>query len=142
MTTAATPTQAAGTPPIVVTDYDLARLEAAIANHESPAAEHLELELTRANVVSPQDVEPDVVTMNSDVIYQDIATGRERQVRLVFPKDANADAGCVSVLAPLGSALLGLSAGQEIEWQMPAGPRRVRVLSVPYQPEANGDYTR
>jgi len=59
----------------------------------------------------------------------------------VYPKDANADRGWVSVLAPLGSALLGLRVGQEIDWRMPGGVRRVRVLAVPYQPEAAGDLT-
>ena len=81
----------------------------------------------------------DVVTMNSEVVYEDSATGNQRVVRLVYPKDANASAGRVSVLAPVGAALLGLHVGQEIEWAVPGGIKRIRVAEVRYQPEAAGD---
>jgi regulator of nucleoside diphosphate kinase len=124
---------------IIVTDLDLTRLRAVIDQHDVPAAELLDAELHRAVVVPRRAVPPDVVTMNSDVIYQDEATGARRTVRVVYPRDADAGRGWVSVLAPIGSALLGLRVGQHIDWPLPTGPRRLRVVAVPYQPEASGD---
>ena len=124
--------------PIIVTDADLARLRPVLDTTHGEAAEALEEELQRAAVVRQADVPPDVVTMNSDVVYEDCASGARRLVRVVYPKDADARTGKVSVLAPIGAALLGLRVGQEIEWQVPGGTRRVRVLEVRYQPAAAG----
>lgn len=128
--------------PIIITDTDLARLRPVLDTAPPAAAEALEEELTRATVVPQHQVPDDVVTMNSIVDYEDVATGERRQVRLVYPKDADAGAGKVSVLAPIGAALLGLRVGQEIEWPTPGRTRRVRVLAVRYQPEAAGDLHR
>jgi regulator of nucleoside diphosphate kinase len=75
--------------------------------------------------------------MNSEILYEDITTTQRRHVRLVYPSEANTTDGRVSVLAPLGCALLGLRVGQEIDWQMPGGPRRLRVLAV--TPPSRGD---
>jgi regulator of nucleoside diphosphate kinase len=80
--------------------------------------------------------------MNSEVVYEDCATGVRRTVRVVFPKDADPARHHVSVLAPIGSALLGLKVGQQIEWQLPAGRRRISVVEIRYQPEAAGDFDR
>jgi regulator of nucleoside diphosphate kinase len=129
------------TPPITITTRDLQRLSQLITSHETSATEQLDIELARAEVVSEREVASDVVTMNSDVLYEDSTTGAQRQIRIVYPKDADADRGWVSILAPLGSALLGLRVGQTIDWQVPNGTRHLRVLGVPYQPEANGDFT-
>lgn len=123
---------------IIVTDLDLERLRPVIDTHSTATAQSLEEELQRATIVARADVPADVVTMNSDVVYEDCATGVRRAVRVVYPKDADAGAGRVSVLAPIGAALLGLRVGQEIEWRVPAGTRRVRVVDVTYQPEASG----
>jgi regulator of nucleoside diphosphate kinase len=123
-------------PHITVTATDLQRLQQLLAGCDSELVEKLEDELSRANVVSPHEVPTDLVTMDSEVVYEDTTTGTNRRVRIVYPQDANAEQGKVSVLAPLGSALLGLSVGQTIEWQMPNGKRLLRVISVPYQPEA------
>lgn len=128
-------------PPLTITDQDFERLQELLSGYRTPAAEYLDAELARAKVVSQDDVPSEIVTMNSDVLYEDTASHAQRLVRVVYPKDANADRGWVSVLAPLGSALLGLRVGQEIDWRMPGGVRRVRVLAVPYQPEAAGDLT-
>lgn len=127
-------------PAITVTTQDLARLQELLASQSDAASERLDVELGRARVVEQTEIARDVVTMNSDVVYEDAASGVRRSVRVVYPQDADAARGWVSVLAPLGSALLGLSVGQEIEWPMPGGTRRVRVVAVPYQPEASGDY--
>jgi regulator of nucleoside diphosphate kinase len=129
------------TPDIVVTSNDLQRLHRLIMRSEMPGVERLDDELARARVVAPREVASDVVTMNSDVTYEDTIAGARRNVRVVYPEDSDAARGWVSVLSPLGSALLGLRVGQEFDWLLPHGNMRVRILSVPYQPEANGEYT-
>lgn len=121
---------------LIITDHDLQRLMPVIDVNDTPAAEALEAELRRATIVAQREVPPDVVTMNRDVEYEDLDSGVRRTVRIVYPKDADARRGWVSVLAPIGSALLGLSVGQEIAWQVPGGRKRVRVVAVHEQPGA------
>jgi regulator of nucleoside diphosphate kinase len=125
-------------PSLIITARDLARLRRVIDLHDTPTAEQLEGELQRATVVDPREVPPTVVTMNSEVAYEDCATGERRVVRVVFPNEADAGRGKVSVMAPIGSALIGLSVGQEIEWRVPGGTKRIRVVEIRYQPEASG----
>lgn len=125
-------------PSLIITARDLARLRRVIDLHDTNAAEQLEAELQRATVVDPREVPPTVVTMNSEVAYEDLATGERRVVRVVFPNEADAGRGKVSVMAPIGSALIGLSVGQEIEWRVPGGRKRIRVVEIRYQPEASG----
>jgi regulator of nucleoside diphosphate kinase len=96
--------------------------------------ERLDQELARAEVV--EEVPAEVVAMNSTVLYEEVETGVRREVRLCYPRDARSEAGCISVLAPIGSALLGLSVGHSIEWQVPGGRRTLRVLAVRGAPEA------
>lgn len=127
---------------LLITDVDLERLRPVIDQHDSPASDSLDAELRRAVIVPQREVPADVVTMNSEVVYEDCATAARRVVRVVYPKDADARAGKVSVLAPIGSALLGLRVGQSIEWQVPNGKKRVRVVELKYQPEAHGHYAR
>jgi regulator of nucleoside diphosphate kinase len=124
---------------IIVTKSDLDRLLPLIDQHDTPASDSLASELYRAEVVDSRDVPADVVTMNSDVVYEDCATGVQRRVKVVYPQDADAGRGHVSVLAPIGSALLGLRTGQTIEWPVPNGTKRIRVLEIRYQPEASGE---
>lgn len=125
---------------LIITKTDLERLQPVLDQHDTPASDSLASELHRAVIVDPRAVPSDVVTMNSDVVYEDCATGVQRRVKVVFPKDADATRGQVSVLAPIGSALLGMSLGQTIEWQVPSGTKRIRVLEIRYQPEASGDF--
>ena len=99
-------------------------------------AEQLEAELERARVTPLRDVPEDVVVMNSEFEYEDVATGQRRRLQLVYPHEADPDTSRVSILAPLGCALLGLRVGQEIDWHMPGGLRRIRVLAVTARPEA------
>ncbi|MGE0872486.1 MAG: GreA/GreB family elongation factor [Kofleriaceae bacterium] len=104
----------------------------------------LDWELHRAEIVEQRSVSPDVVTMNSEVVYEDCATGARLTVRLVYPKDADAGRGWISVLAPIGSALLGLKVGQQIDWQLPAGQKRLVVVEIrsrisPPQPHRTQD---
>jgi regulator of nucleoside diphosphate kinase len=128
-------------PRIVVTSSDMERLRTLIDTTAGDKADALDAELTRAVVVEPAEVPPDVVTMNSRVVYRDEESNETREVTLSYPKDASLEQGRVSVLAPVGAALLGLSVGQEIDWLVPGGRhKRLRILAVPYQPQAAGDY--
>ena len=115
---------------IIVTQADAAILE------RMRLDEPLRRELRRAVIVCSEAVPPDVATMNSQVRYTDVATGISRTVALVYGPVPRYAGGLVSVLEPLGAALLGLSAGQSIEWVFPDGTRRrVRLDAVLYQPE-------
>ncbi len=115
---------------LIVTQADRLLLEVL-----RPHAE-LQSELERAIVVSPEAVPPDVVTMNSRVVYSDETSGLQRVVTIVFPGEADAADGKVSVFSPIGTALLGLSVGQAIDWDFPDGSRRrLRVDELVHQPE-------
>jgi len=121
-------------PPIKIRQADLERLaqlaEAAAAT--SPAtAEFLAGEIERATVVPDTVPLTGIVTMESEVVFRDDATGVQKQVTLVYPKAADIEAGRVSVLTPIGAALIGLSAGQAISFATPSGERRsLTVLEV------------
>lgn len=131
-------------PPITITRADLQRLEAMLNRLEdfSVTAEALEQELTRAQVVGLDEVPAGVVTMNSRVHCREEASGKDYHLTLVFPEEAGAE-GAVSVLAPVGCALLGLSVGQHIDWPAPGGKTlKLTLLAVEYQPEAAGAYQR
>jgi regulator of nucleoside diphosphate kinase len=129
---------------IYVTRQDKTRLDALlegpISGRNREAAEALESELVQAKIVAPEEIPPDVVTMNSTVRFVDEDSADERVITLVYPKDADPAEGKVSVLAPVGAALLGLSVGQRIEWPVPGGRvKKLRIAAVLYQPEAAGD---
>jgi regulator of nucleoside diphosphate kinase len=99
-------------------------------------------ELDRAKIVDSKKIPADVVTMNSKVEIFDLDTQETMIYALVFPRDANIDEGRISILAPLGTAILGYRAGDEFEWEVPSGKRRLKIVKIPYQPEAAGDYDR
>ncbi|MCC6456659.1 MAG: nucleoside diphosphate kinase regulator [Caldilineaceae bacterium] len=130
---------------IYITEFDMERLGKLIEEakrvhrHGNAYLDDLELELSRAEVVLPADVPPDVVTMNSTVWLRDLDTDEEMTVTLVFPQDADIEHDKVSVLAPIGTAMLGYRAGDVFTWKVPDGERRLRIEKVPYQPEASGD---
>ena len=96
----------------------------------------LERELTRAEIVASEDIPTDVVTMNSRAELLDLETGERMEFTLVFPIDANIEADRISVLAPLGTAMLGYRVGDEFKWKVPYGERRLKVNAVHFQPEA------
>jgi regulator of nucleoside diphosphate kinase len=128
---------------IVVTESDLTRLRQLIVGQTSGRnareCEALETELRDADVLFPGEIPSDVVTMNSRARFLDEGTGEELEMTLVYPRDANLASGRISVLAPVGAALLGLSVGQSIEWPMPhGGTRRLKVSAILFQPEAAG----
>jgi regulator of nucleoside diphosphate kinase len=93
-------------------------------------------ELDRAVVVSAEETPPDVVTMRTLVRIRDLESGLQGDYTLVYPWEADVDSNRVSVLAPLGTALLGYREGDQIEWHMPGGMRRLRVEKILHQPEA------
>ena len=115
---------------IIVTEADAAILRMI------KLSEPLRRELERAVIVSSEAVPPHVATMNSQVRYTDETEGVTRVVALVYPPAARAGKAMVSVLSPVGSALLGLSAGQTIDWDFPDGSRRrLKLEEVLHQPE-------
>ncbi|MCC7462331.1 MAG: nucleoside diphosphate kinase regulator [Gammaproteobacteria bacterium] len=133
-------------PPITLSSADAAQLESmlrSLSGKQIPNTEDLQLELDRANVVKPEDMPHDVVTMNSTVLFRMESTGAEFSLTLVYPSGVGDGTGKISVLAPVGSALLGLREGDEISWPKPGGGfLKVRILKVVYQPERSGELRR
>lgn len=129
-------------PEITVTTHDFERLSDVLATLPSthPVGELLASELERATVVESNEVARDVVTMNSQVVIEDVATGARHQVKLVYPHQADFSSGKLSILAPIGAAMLGLRTGQSIDWPVPGGrTKTMRVVDVQWQPEAAGE---
>jgi regulator of nucleoside diphosphate kinase len=100
----------------------------------------LEAELDRAEVVDTKDIPRDVITMRSKVRLKDLVSGESNTYSLVFPTEADFSEGKISVLAPIGTAILGYRQGDTIEWSVPSGLRKLKVEEVLYQPEAAGDH--
>ena len=128
-----------------LTDFDLRRLDALFermrAQLKPPLTlSALERELERAVVVKPEEVASTVVTMNSQVEVVNPDNDERRLLTLVFPSMVGTDSRSVSVLAPLGTALLGSCEGARVAWQTPRGPRQLQVERVVYQPEAAGRF--
>src|SRR5690348_8460850 len=132
-------------PAIVLSRLDVERIENLLDRLPATEAQQhasLRAELERAEVREPTDMPADVVTMNSTVTFSEEGTDERITVSLVYPGVAGKP-GTVSILAPVGSALLGLSRGQEIDWPMPGGrARHLRVMAIDYQPEAAGHLHR
>lgn len=133
-------------PKLIISTLDAKRLEAlldslpagAFAGHEA-----LEAELLRAEIVDPKDVPPSVVTMNSTVRFEVESSSEEFCLTLVYPKDVDSSGEKISILAPVGAALLGLSQGDSIEWPKPGGGTlQVRIKEVTFQPERAGELHR
>lgn len=129
-------------PEITVSTADLDRLEGLLGDMRAGApeiAEGLRSELDRANIVEPEEMPPGVVTMNSRVRFADEESGKEFERTLCYPEEATGGEDKVSILAPLGSALLGLSVGQRIDWPVPGGrTARIRILDVVSQGRPGG----
>lgn len=102
-------------------------------------AKRLEDELEFAETVAPEQIPPDVVTMRSKVRLKDLDTKDERIYSIVFPSEADAEEGKISVLAPLATAILGYRRGATVEFQAPGRLRRLQILQILYQPESAGD---
>lgn len=100
----------------------------------------LEQELNRANIVSSEDIPHDSITMNTKVLLEDLDLGEETIYTLVYPEDADLADNKISILAPIGTAILGFRQGDIIDWKVPVGTVKLKVKSIIYQPEAAGDY--
>ncbi len=133
-------------PQLILSSLDVDRLEAlldAMPATAFPGKADLEAEIARADIVEPNDIPPNVVTMNSTVTFDMAETGKQFQLTLVYPKDLDASTDKVSVFAPVGSALLGLSIGDELAWPSVGGKNMtVRVTGIVYQPERAGEMHR
>ena len=132
-------------PPLLLSRLDCERIESLLEQPGMRPGDHAALlaELARGDIVEPAQVPGDVITMNSTARFRDETSGDERELTLVYPKDADGSADRLSVLAPVGSALLGLRVGHRIDWPLPGGrTTALRVLSIRYQPEAAGELHR
>ena len=131
---------------IYITEPDYNRLSALIEKtREGNGVDReylnkLEVELDRAEVVDAKDIPANVITMRSTVRLKDLVSGEENTYSLVFPTEADFSQGKISVLAPIGTAILGYKSGDTIEWTVPSGLRRLKVDKIVYQPEAAGHF--
>ncbi|XPF93835.1 nucleoside diphosphate kinase regulator [Colwellia sp. RE-S-Sl-9] len=131
-------------PNITISSIDAERLDRLIDTLDEksyPNLDDLIVELSRANIVLPEQVPANVVTMNSTIVFTVASTEKEFSLTLVYPKDLANKGNNISILAPVGSALLGLSEGDEISWPKPGGGNLlVKVSKVTYQPERSGHF--
>jgi regulator of nucleoside diphosphate kinase len=131
---------------IQITSYDMNRLFAMAeqlrkrGGPEPVGLDQLEEELARCAEVTQETVPADVVTMNSRVTLKDLTSDKEITCTLVFPDDADSTQGRLSILAPMGMAILGYRVADKVSWQMPSGVHELQIEAVHYQPEAAGDY--
>lgn len=131
-------------PNIILSSQDVKRLENMLETLDEtkfPNIDALFAELARATVVEPKDMPDNVVTMNSTVVFRVEESHKEFSLTLVYPRDSDGAGDKISILAPVGSALLGLSEGDSISWPKPGGGQlNVRIIKVIYQPERAGDF--
>ena len=133
---------------IVVTAFDRNRLRNLLEGcrrwhaRDRVHVDHLEAELDRAEIVLPGDVQGDVVTMNSEVAVRDMDSNEEMTFAVVFPSDADVNRRRISILAPMGTAVLGYRVGDTIDWKVPGRIRRLKIERVLFQPEAAGQFDR
>ncbi len=128
---------------IVVTRTDFARLQDLLESwraRPSVSVAALTQELRHGKLVADKEVSDGIVTMNSRVHVRHLDERVSKTYTVVYPKDANVDQGKISVLAPIGAALLGARVGQVVKFDAPIGERRLRVEAILYQPEAAGDF--
>ena len=132
-------------PNITLSSLDLERIETLLEKNGSqfPGRDALEAELDRADVLDPEDMPPNVVTMNSTVRFTMLEINKANTLTLVYPKDMDGSADKVSIFAPVGIALLGLSVGDELKMPSPTGHQvTVRVDAIEFQPESSGELHR
>lgn len=123
---------------LIISKNDYEKLSALLSSARSETADLLQLELDRAQVIETEGVLPDVICMNSTVEYVDLETQKKHHVTLVYPEFANIEEKKISVLAPIGAALIGLRVGQTITWPLPNGvEKKIQVVSVTTQLDSN-----
>jgi len=130
---------------IYITDFDMERLKEVIKTakekyeKDSNCLAKLDAELGRAQVLPRDAIPKDVVTMNSVISLKDLDTKEEIVFRLVYPGETDFGEEVISVLAPVGTAVLGYRVGDTIEWEVPDGMRRLLIMEILHQPEAEGE---
>lgn len=133
-------------PAIIINEFDAERIDRLLEKPEwanSPVAQALNDELDRAQMCAPTEMPHNVVSMNSQVRFRDLTNNEERIRTLVFPANMTDSSTQLSVLAPVGAALLGLRVGDTINWTLPNGTTtHLEVLELIYQPEAAGEFHR
>lgn len=130
---------------ICLTNFDYDRLKLLISNHTKrnkveTNVKDLLGEIERAQKVDSHTIPPNYVTMNSVIELKNLEELEFQEFRLVFPEDANTQENKISVLAPIGTAILGYKIGDVIQWKFPGGQNQFQITNIKYQPEANGDY--
>ena len=119
---------------------EVRRIKNSRSDTEWERIEELGAELDRATIVEIDKPPQDIVTMNSKVCLKDVDTGKDEIYQVVYPEDADIEQNKISILAPIGTAILGYKVGDVIEWKVPAGVRRLKIKKILYQPEAAKDY--
>ncbi|OKL41666.1 nucleoside diphosphate kinase regulator [Pontibacter flavimaris] len=130
---------------IYLTELDYKRLVDLIQAHRqgnAPAANIGKLgeELKRAKRVPSEEIPANVITMNSRVLLKDLQGGRELEITLVYPKDADINTRKISIFAPVGTAILGCKEGDVVEWPVPSGTINYKIEKVTFQPESTGNF--
>lgn len=116
---------------ILITERDYLRIRHILGQQDSDDFENLEIEIERAKVIGDDEVPSDLITMNRSVKFEILQDKKEMNLTLVYPQDANTSEGKISILAPLGSALIGLRKNQEINWMFPDGKTKtIKILEV------------
>ena len=131
---------------VTLTKNDYTRIYKAITDAKnsktinSNEAEKLLSELSKAEIVPSEKIDKDVVTMNSEVKLFFENTQKEQFFKIVYPQDANLKENKISIFSPIATALIGYKIGDEIEWIVPGGMTKIKIVDLIYQPEAAGDF--
>ena len=131
---------------VTLTKNDYTRIYKAITDAKnsktinSNEAEKLLSELSKAEIVPSEKIDKDVVTMNSEVKLFFENTQKEQSFKIVYPQDANLIENKISIFSPIATALIGYKIGDEIEWIVPGGMTKIKIVDLIYQPEAAGDF--
>ncbi|MBV2224699.1 MAG: nucleoside diphosphate kinase regulator [Cloacibacterium sp.] len=131
---------------VTLTKNDYTRIYKAITDAKnsktinSNEAEKLLSELSKAEIVPSEKIDKDVVTMNSEVKLFFKNTQKEQSFKIVYPQDANLKKNKISIFSPIATALIGYKIGDEIEWIVPGGMTKIKIVDLIYQPEAAGDF--
>ena len=132
---------------IIISRLDYARIKKSIENARTfksinvAESEKLMKELNNAEIVDPEAIPSNVVTMNSIVKLSFLNNNKQIQFQIVYPQEANIKENKISIFSPIATALIGYKVQDEIEWIVPSGLTRIRIDEIIYQPEASGDYT-
>ncbi|HRH64668.1 MAG TPA: nucleoside diphosphate kinase regulator [Bacteroidia bacterium] len=132
---------------IIINRLDYARIKKSISDAKqfksisNAEAEKLIKELDSAEIVEPEAIPSNVVTMNSIVKLSFLNNNKQVQFQIVYPDQANLKENKISIFSPIATALIGYKVADEIEWIVPAGLTNIRIDEIIYQPEAAGDYS-